>query len=308
MKELTDFQKGLMTSIELENYENKMKEEAEIRKKGDIEEEEREKAYMLDYEKYIPISIICPTRHRCHGIHSFLESAYKTAWRFDTFEIIFICDNDDKATPPWIDICKDKFPELDISYYIRERTEFLNRDYFNYGAEKAKGKYFWNAGDDLIFILPQWDKAVFDYLDIFFKGRPCDNQPLLKDGIVYINIKCDTPKLPDIGYPYSCFPIISRKAVETLGFFLIPEIPSWCSDYVLGELYSRCNRFAAIPEQVFKHIGVETKSATGDKVTERLHEIMKKYNSPRLAGDWLLKKMPDYRRKIYEAITKAEEE
>jgi len=258
--------------------------------------------YKIDYNKYKPISLICPTRHRCHGIYHFLNSAYRTAWRYDTFEVIFICDEDDKASPLWIEICKDKFPEMNISYYVRERTEFLNRDYFNWGTKFAKGKYFWVVGDDLEFILPHWDRAVFDCLDKYC-GRYFDSLiPIKNDRIVYINIKCDTPKPVEVEYDFSCFPIISREAVETVGFFMIPEIPSWCSDYTIALLYNQTNRIMETPVQTFKHIGVETGVIIGDKVTERMNEIMKKYNSQAIAKKWEMEKLPILKNKINQKI------
>ena len=263
--------------------------------------------YKIDYNKYSPISIICPTRHRCHGIYNFLESAYVNAWRFDTFEIIFVCDDDDKASPAWIDICKEKYPEMDISYYVRPRTEFLNRDCFNYGAERAKGKYLWNVGDDLEFILPHWDRAIFDNLDIFYGGREFDLKKAKLDRIVYINVGCDTPKLEDVKWPYSCFSIISREAIEAVGFFLIPGIPSWCSDYAIGELYAKSNRMMGLPEQMFKHVGVETASIRGDKVTARLNDIMIKHKAPQLAEKWRTEKLPNLIKAINEKITQAEQ-
>lgn len=271
------------------------------------ESEEVSKNYIIPYDYYKPISLICPTRHRCHGIYHFLNSAYRTAWRYDTFEIIFICDDDDKASPAWIDICKTKFPEMDISYYIRPRSDFLNRDYFNYGAERAKGKYFWDVGDDLEFILPEWDKSIFDCLDIFYKRRPFDEESPIKDDIVYINIKCDTPTLPSIKWSYSCFPIISRAAVEAVGFFLIPEIPSWCGDYTIAELYHNMNKVMDIPYQIFKHIGVETGAIIGDENTERLNQIMIKYRSQKIAEKWRKEKAPTLKVKIRQAMDKARE-
>ena len=191
---------------------------------------------------------------------------------------------------------------MDISYYIRERTEFLNRDYFDWAIQFAKGKYFWNVGDDLKFILPEWDKAIFDWLDIYYNRRPFDQGLPIKDDIVYINIKCDTPKPSDIDWDFSCFPIISRKAVEATGFFLIPEIPSWCSDYPLAKLYFTCNRLMNISHQFFKHQGVETEAVIGDKITERLHKIMKKYDSSKLAEKWMKEKLPYYANRIYDEV------
>jgi len=258
--------------------------------------------YTTNYNKYIPITIICPTRERCQGIYYFLDSAYNTCWSCDNFEIIFVCDEDDKASPAWIDICKEKFPKMDISYHIRERTEFLNRDYFNWAVQFGKGKYFWVTGDDLIFVHPEWDKCIFDYLDIYY-GREFDRaKPPRDDKIVYINVQDDTPKPEDIDYPFSCFPIISKKAIETVGFLMIPEIPSWCSDYPIALLYSQVNRFMDLSEKIFKHQGVETKFTKADSITARLDKIMKKYNSPSLAEEWIKNQLPKLKGKIINSI------
>ena len=247
------------------------------------------------YKTVSPISIICPTRDRVHNLERVLISLERTCCDVNNFEIIFICDSDDIASMAYLNQAKARFPKIHMSHYARERTEFLNRDYFNWALQFAKGKLFWVFGDDLEMVHSEWDKAIFDYLYNFWKGRD--------DRIAYISVKCDTPTPPGIDHPFACFPIMSREAVEKVGFFMIPEIPSWCSDYAISKLYYESNRLMTMKEQLVKHIGVETGAIIGDKVTERMDMIHKKYNSPLLAEKWEKEKLPNLITKLTKDIT-----
>jgi len=250
------------------------------------------------YKTVTPISIICPTRDRVHNLERVLLSLQRTCWNVDSFEIIFICDSDDIASIAYLNQAKARFPKIHMSHYARERTEFLNRDYFNWALQFAKGDLFWVFGDDLEMVHSEWDRAIFDYLYNFWKGR--------NDRIAYVSVKCDTPRPPGIEHEFSCFPIMTRQAVEKVGFFMIPEIPSWCSDYVISKLYYDANRLMTMNTALVKHIGAETGAIIGDKVTERMDDIHRKYNSPKLAEQWEKEKLPKLVEKLIEGIIQGE--
>ena len=87
-------------------------------------------------------------------------------------EILFGCDADDATTMKVINNLKNKYHQhIDIIYKYRERSEWLNRDYFNWLANMARGEFCWNIGDDLVFKVQNWDKIILEKLDIYFKDK-----------------------------------------------------------------------------------------------------------------------------------------
>ncbi len=231
------------------------------------------------------LSLICPTRDRTANIQRLIENIVNTVHNIENIELLFACDSDDATSMYFINQQRNKYPTFNIRYYYRERSEWLNRDYYNWLTEKATGEFCWLMGDDLIFAINQWDRIVLDALDNFLKDK--------KDRIAYVNVQSDTPNPPGIDYKFSGFPVISKEAINTLGFFMIPELPSWCGDYLLPLLYGndKVNRMINIEKVILSHISSHTQKVLGDNITYRLGLICNKYNSPKIADAWKKEKL-----------------
>ncbi len=232
------------------------------------------------------ISMLVPTRDRPLNIERLIKSIIDTAHDLNNLELLFACDDDDATSMYCINQLTNKYSELSITYFYRPRSEWLNRDYFNWLVDKAQGDYMFNMGDDLVFKVKDWDKIILDGIDNFFKDK--------KDKIVYVCVGSDTPNPPGIDYKFTGFPIISKEAINILGFFLIPDIPGWCSDYAIVELYNNksVNRVLDLDCQFVSHISSHTQAIQGDNITYRMGLICNKYQSPVLAAKWKEEKLP----------------
>jgi len=222
-------------------------------------------------------SILVPTRERIPQAKKLLNSINDTTVNKSQIEILFAIDEEDKASAHNIINCKDIFKDLSINFYIRKRSEFLNRDYYNWLTQFAKGDFCWIMGDDCIFIAPEWDILIKSRLDEYLSYK--------KDRIVCASIKDNTPKPSPHLPPFPCFPLISKEAIQLLGFALHPEVPTWGADYLVYQLYTKIGRLIRIDDQVFiNHVSYHTTrdKSLEDTVNKRIGNIFNKTkNIPR---------------------------
>ena len=220
----------------------------------------------------IKFSLLIPSRERYSMVSNLLVSIDRTVYDPTSVEILFAVDNDDTKTVDFINGMKNQVPRLNITIHTRERTEFINKDYYNWLGGLAKGKYLWVLGNDLVFHTPNWDKIIEDKIetDIIYGHS---------DRVFCIGVNDGTPKpskaLPD----FPCFPLISKEAFQALGFLLNPEIPTWGADYFCWCIYHGVDRLYYMKNIVLEHISYHTRKVPVDDVNRRIGEIYAK-NKP----------------------------
>ena len=213
-------------------------------------------------------SLICPTRQRIKGIERMLQSILDTATNVDEMEILFAVDEDDQPTLQFFGILSHQhlYDKLNIQYFARPRSEFTNRDYYNWLAEKTTGDYIWVIADDLVFLIDKWDEIISCYLDTYLSDK--------QDKICCVGIKDSTPK-PKASLPnFPCFPLVTKEAFQFFGFILHPQIPTWGADYLLYLLYTGAGRYLEIQDQVYlNHISWHTHQAPEDATSANIRQI-----------------------------------
>jgi hypothetical protein len=229
-------------------------------------------------------SLLCPSRERPEGLQRMLESLQKTIGQKDQVEILIAIDEDDIVNQTFLTRQLARFKDLDIHIHQRPRSEFLNRDYYNWLAAKAKGDYLWASGDDLVYLVDGWDLRLKPIIETYLSDKP--------DRIFCASIKDSTPKPkelkgPDgLPIPFPCFPLIPRESFKALGFLLHPEIPTWGADYALYMLYKGVDRVLVIDNFTYiDHVSHHTYAGEvkQDVVNKRIELIASKYNVQ--AGD-----------------------
>lgn len=225
-------------------------------------------------------SLLCPSRDRHNLVNSLLASLERTISNPSNIEILFAIDNEDTATEQLLNniINNKKYP-YSIKTFKRDRSEWSNKDYYNWLVQFSTGKYLWIIGNDIIFKVKNWDIIIENKIENFLKDKP--------DRIACIGVKDNTPK-PDkdqaISTPFPCFPIFTRESFDTIGFLLHPEIKTWGADKAIYELYKPIDRYLAINTDntgkdvlYIVHAGYHTGENT-DELTIRMGEIYT--NSP----------------------------
>lgn len=205
----------------------------------------------------IQFSLICPTKERPSPLQRLIQSIQDTTFNKNNIELILIIDDNDTITLNFIPSLLNSFKNLNIKYFTRTSSIMLNQDYYNFGASQSEGKYIWIIGDDVIFLVSNWDEIVYNKIESYLSDKP--------DKIVCAGIKDTTPK-PKPSLPmFPCFPLVSRIAFEQMGFVLHPFIPTWGADYLIYLLYTGAGRYLEIADRDYlHHISVHTKTAPKD--------------------------------------------
>ena len=165
-------------------------------------------------------SLLIPTRDRHKKLHTLLESIYKTTTHKKNLEILFVCDNDDKASQTQVNSLISQYGRsMDMHLHTRERSEMLNEDYYNFLARKATGDMIWVLADDLILTAYGWDVIVAREVESFMLKHP--------DKIFCCSIMDNTPppshKIPK----FPCFPMFTQEAKKALGNWILhPKTPT----------------------------------------------------------------------------------
>ena len=210
-------------------------------------------------------SLLCPTRSRDVERDRLLMSLRNNTSNKDEIEILFAIDRDDHHTQEKLEETKTVFPDLNIKVFVRNRSVFINRDYYNWLAGFAEGDFYWVIGDDLVFAFNGWDVYIKNRIEDYLKDK--------HDRIACIGARDNTPP-PGTLPSFPCFPMVTKEAAKALGFVLHPNIPTWGADYVLYCLYKEVPRLLVIDEHIFlNHISYHTRKVEADAINKRVGEI-----------------------------------
>jgi glycosyltransferase involved in cell wall biosynthesis len=255
-----------------------------------------------------PIFSLCvPTRNHVLYIERLLGTLKENTNNPDRIEVLFAYDEDDIITEAYLQHCKNRFP-FSIRIFSREQSDFFNRDYYNWLADKAMGEFVWVIGDDLLFIKEDWDVFLIQKINEYLSTH--------QTRIIYINIKDNTPPPAENLPRYANFPLISKEAIRVVGFFMPPEIPSWSGDYLVYLIYcgAKTNRILEMEEELLHHVSPYTGMVVEPKATNRHRTLYNKYNVKELVPIWIEYTLPtligkldnylqSYRRKNNELIS-----
>jgi hypothetical protein len=198
-------------------------------------------------------SILITTRQRVEMLHNLLASIYRTTSNKNGVEIRVIYDNDDIITDNYV---KHKFhiefgnpPKIETFFHIRKRSPNLVNDYHNWCSRKfAQGKYIIFSNDDALFEMDRWDVLTETKLLEFEKIRP--------DGILY-GMPQDFEYAParNENNWMACFPLISKKVVEILGFAFDPSFQRDGADWAMAKTFQLIDRVVDLRDTVvIKHL------------------------------------------------------
>jgi len=205
----------------------------------------------------LKFSILCPTRKRPTFIQDLIKNINDTVGNLNNVELIIIHDEDDFITGK---ILSETHTRGKSFYYLkRERSEYLNRDYYNYLASISSGKYLWAIGDDVRFLTKHWDILLEARIEEYLKDK--------KDRVGYIYVYEDKSQAK-----HPCFPLITKEAFKVLGMYFHPELLSWGADRCLWELYSGVDRILQIPEIHIQHFSYHDKTAEYDETAKSMRD------------------------------------
>lgn len=203
----------------------------------------------------IMYSFLVPTRERPELLEAFIESIEQNTINKKLIEVCIAYDSDDKKTSKQIGKMNRRFGSL-VKFYGKQRSTMLNRDYINWLCKFSNGGFIIPCNDDCKLLNYGWDEAVADRLKQFLADKP--------DGIVYG--KTGDGLDPNRGH--SSFPLLSRAGIDTIGYVMHPEFPSWGAEVQVARLYSAVTRTVDLADILtIDHISHHTNKRPRDAVS-----------------------------------------
>ena len=196
-------------------------------------------------------SLLCPSRKRPAQLQDLYNNIKDTVENPDEVELLVKFDLDD-TVPEWMKLNGCKF-------FFGQRSEYLQRDYYNWLAEKATGQYLWAIGDDVRFKTKGWDRFVSRRIEDYLLNKPD------RIAYIYVDEEGSTARHP-------CFPLITQEAYKTLGMYFHPELMSWGADRTLYEVYEGIDRVFYIPNVEIKHLSYHDGAGIFDETARSMRE------------------------------------
>jgi len=171
-------------------------------------------------------TIILNSRGRFLYLENLLNSIKNTTSNLSDIEVLISCDSDDDSTGVFWQNNYSQWPWASCEFIDRERNLHIR---LNNLALRAQGKYIFVLNDDCELLNKDWDKKAYETLES------------IEDNIVYgrtQDTSCDKVQ----GGEYASFPIISKKAVDVLGFFMHQRFPGLGADVGIYRVYKAIDR------------------------------------------------------------------
>lgn len=213
-------------------------------------------------------SLLVPTKNRADSFRALLDTLQETTANPQRLEVMVTYDNDDAITAEYVNMHKGRY-NFKYTPLMREHSDFLNEDYYNFMAKQSTADYLFVSADDIRFVVKDWDVKIESKVEMF-----CNDKP---DRIIGVGVKDNTPKpkpsLPD----FPCFPLVTKESLAYWGFVLHPFIPTWGADYLFYLLYAGAQRYLAINDMVYMHqVGRHTggrKDSTGQHIENTFNAL-----------------------------------
>ena len=191
-----------------------------------------------------------------------------TTYRPERLEVWIAIDWDDTATVQSMRCLRRRYP-FSVEFLVTDRQDNLSVGYYNRLAKLCSGEFVQVLNDDCLFVTPQWDRLALGVLREYQRQQP--------DGVVYGRV------LDNAGHPFSCFPVLSREALDLVGWVFHPEFTGWGADIHLYDVYTRVARVVDVPYRL-EHRSHHTGQRQRDSVNCRLSNISR-YNYGSALGE-----------------------
>lgn len=191
-------------------------------------------------------SVFLNSRGRPEWLKNALDSVYSNCKNPDQLESLIRVDDDDHET---ISLLKT-LTHPNLRYFIGPRPNNLIKSY-NELVSQAKGQYLFVFNDDVQLLTPNWDEICENEIILFKKNNN------IQDDIIYCETS-DTSVDKTPGHDYCSFMIISREAVDALGYFMNESFVTLGGDSHIHRVYKAVNRIVDCGRILLDHIGHNT--------------------------------------------------
>lgn len=191
-------------------------------------------------------TLLLPSRGRVDLLAGLCRSVARNTRDTSTVEMLVGYDWDDLPTVDAVPGLEAEYPWLRC--HGRLRGDSISRDYQNWLYGFSRGEYIFVLNDDVEILTYGWDFLAWQRLERF--------RHFHADGISYgwVNDSETSNRFGrDRTNPYSCFPILSRAAVDTLGYVMHEYYGGWSADVYTHLVYAGVDRVVNLSDIVVKH-------------------------------------------------------
>jgi hypothetical protein len=177
------------------------------------------------------ISLILPARNNIKAFYDLMYNIIDQTKDPAGLEVLVAIDNDDEVFMDCRWFLESKFNKVHLAFFFRDRSDYFTRDYWNFLARKAQGRFIVNTALGCKITTPGWDVTVYNKMDAYAREVGDD----IIHGLIKDNIRrTDEDPL----YPhFSCHPVLSRKHVEALGYLFDERYWAWGCDPAVTIVY-----------------------------------------------------------------------
>ena len=199
-------------------------------------------------------SLLCPSRGRAKRIIEFADSVFNTADKLQRIELLIYVDTDDSERSSYYKSLESLRQKYDMHKSIRifEGPSLGVPGSVNFLAQEAKGEVLLYTSDDQVYIDPGWDirldQEVAKYPDEIY--------------CMWFNDAWESQK-------FCTFPIVSKKWIKELGYFMFPFFEHFFIDTWVWMLAKSVDRAIYISDILVEHRHWKTGKAVKDETYNR---------------------------------------
>jgi len=204
-------------------------------------------------------SFCLPTLGNKELVKKFLDSLERTTHDKKNIEVLFAID---EGKTDIVKFVVDRRYSFNIRFFERPQTRDFSNDYYNYLANFSTGKNIIAFNDDAWIRTQDWDKKILRTIKDY-------------GWTIYM---LDIPDTARIKYRnnFPCFPCVSRRAMNTVGWLLCKDIPIYPADMVTHKVYMSTNRIIPIRDVLIEHDHVTETDPSKSRMMELFNEDKKK--------------------------------
>lgn len=170
-------------------------------------------------------SLILPSLGESYKVKRFLDSVERTTSDLNNIEVLFAID---EGKTEIVRFVEDQGYSFKIKFYQRPVTDNFSNDYYNWLTSRSQGMNVWACNDDMWILTNWWDDIIRDKIARY------------RWNVYLVDTKDKTRDIVNKGF--CCFPIVSREAINEIGFMFYPQIRIYPADKAIYGLYKEVGR------------------------------------------------------------------
>ena len=218
----------------------------------------------------IDLTLTFPTRKRPGMLREFFQNVRGTVENPESVEIIVQYDIDDPESAGVLEEVRQLYPTLRVIPIRREHGDNLSEDYYNWLVRNKvyHGKYMMVGGDDVRFLTPGWDRTIPEWIEGYLLDKP--------DRICCVYPLDRSTNKPKLEFEWGWFPILTREAMDTLGWFFPKEARTWGADVLIATIFHAVGRLEGVRDTMVDHISYHVYTMPKDEVSHKMSEVFNK--------------------------------